>query len=74
MNDGKIMEKFEVIKKAFETERDEKNAVAMSKYMRDLFEFYGLATPRRKAVYKSHKKNDRLFLSLSKEELTGKAV
>ena len=53
------MEKFEVIKKAFETDRDEKNAVAMSKYMRDLFEFYGLATPRRKAVYKSLIKNEK---------------
>lgn len=32
---------------------DEDNAKKMSSYMRDTFKYYGIATPKRKAVYKS---------------------
>lgn len=53
------MDKYEAIKGKFEAEGDEKNAIAMSKYMRKLFKFYGLATPKRKAVYKSYIKEEK---------------
>ena len=46
------MDKYTKIKQLFEQNRDEENAVKMSKYMRDLFKFYGLATPLRKSFYK----------------------
>ena len=45
------MDKFLEIKKRFESREDKENAVAMSKYMRNMFDFYGLPAPRRKEVY-----------------------
>ena len=45
------MDKYTKIKQLFEQNRDEENAVKMSKYMRDLFKFYGLATPIRKSFF-----------------------
>ncbi len=63
------MDKYLEIKKIFESREDKKNAVAMSKYMRNLFDFYGLPTPKRKEVYsdfikaeKKEKKIDWEFL------------
>lgn len=47
------MDKYQEIKKAFELLRDEDNAKKMSSYMRDKFKYYGIPTPKRKAVYKS---------------------
>ena len=38
------------IKKLFEENRDETNAVKMAAYMRNQFSFYGLATPKRKSL------------------------
>lgn len=58
------MDKYTKIKQLFEQNRDEENAVKMSKYMRDLFKFYGLATPLRKSFYKD----------LLKEEKASKVV
>ena len=58
------MDKYTKIKQLFEQNRDEENAVKMSKYMRDLFKFYGLATPIRKSFYKD----------LLKEEKASKVV
>lgn len=58
------MEKYLKIKKRFEDERDEENAVKMSKYMRNLFVFYGIPTPKRK----------RLYRDILKEEKKKKAV
>lgn len=55
------MDKYLEMKKRFELEEDKENAVVMSKYMKNLFSFYGLATPKRRKVYadllKSEKKN-----------------
>ena len=45
------MDKYLEIKKIFESREDKENAVAMSKYMRNMFDFYGLPTPKRKEVY-----------------------
>lgn len=47
------MDKYQEIKEAFELLRDEDNAQKMSAYMRDKFKYYGIPTPKRKAVYKS---------------------
>lgn len=47
------MDKYQEIKEAFEQLRDEDNAKKMSSYMRDKFKYYGIPTPKRKAVYKS---------------------
>ncbi len=46
------MNKYLEIKKIFESREDKENAIAMSKYMRNMFDFYGLPTPKRKEVYK----------------------
>ena len=54
------MDKYQEIKKLFEAKEDKENAIAMSKYMRNMFEFYGLPTPKRKEVY-----ND--FIKLEKK-------
>ena len=55
------MDKYLKIKKVFESIEDKENAIAMSKYMRNMFVFYGLPTPKRKKVYnvfiKLEKKN-----------------
>ena len=45
------MDKFLEIKQKFESREDKENAAAMSKYMRNMFDFYGLPAPRRKEVY-----------------------
>ena len=54
------MDKYTKIKQLFEQNRDEENAVKMSKYKRDLFKFYGLATPLRKSFYKDLLKEEKV--------------
>lgn len=54
------MDKYLEMKKSFEAIEDKINAINMSKYMRNKFDFYGLPTPKRKAVYKD-------FLKLEKK-------
>lgn len=46
------MEKYLTVKKRFEEQEDRENAVKMSRYMRELFPFYGLPTPKRRALYR----------------------
>ena len=46
------MDKYLEIKKIFESRKDSENAAAMSEYMRNLFDFYGLPAPKRKEVYR----------------------
>ncbi len=53
------MNKYLEIKKIFESMEDKENAIAMSKYMRNLFDFYGLPTPKRKEVYHDFIKSER---------------
>lgn len=53
------MDKYLEIKKLFEEQSDEENAIAMSKYMRNLFRFYGIPTPKRKAIYKVFLKEEK---------------
>jgi len=47
-----IVNKYEIIKMAFEGKADLENALKMSKYMRNKFKFYGILTPERKSIYK----------------------
>ncbi|MCM1136109.1 MAG: DNA alkylation repair protein, partial [Clostridium sp.] len=48
------MNKYVMMKIAFERNADVENAAKMSKYMRNMFDFYGLPTPKRKEVYSKH--------------------
>lgn len=52
------MEKYLAVKKRFEEQEDRENAVRMSKYLRDQFAFYGLPTPKRKALYRDFLRED----------------
>ena len=54
-----IMDMYLEIKAKFEENKDEDNAVKMSAYMRNLFRFYGLPTPKRKALYKDFIKEEK---------------
>ncbi len=42
------MDKYSEIKRIFESKENKEKAVVMSKYMRNLFEFYGIPAPERK--------------------------
>ena len=53
------MDKYFDIKKRFEEKEDKENAAQMAKYMRDQFVFYGLPTPKRKALYKDFLKEEK---------------
>ena len=53
------MEKYFEIKKAFEENRNDENAIAMAKYMRNMFKFYGIPTPVRKSLYKELLKKEK---------------
>lgn len=58
------MDKYLEVKKAFESKEDKENAIAMSKYMKNMFDFYGILTPKRKEIYndfiKSEKKSKKI--------------
>ena len=43
---------YETIKNLFEENRDKDEAVRMAAYMRDLFCFYGIPTPKRRSLYR----------------------
>ena len=53
------MDKYLELKEQFEADRDDANAVKMAAYMRNLFSFYGLPTPKRKAIYKDFLKSEK---------------
>ncbi len=53
------MDKYSEIKEIFKSKADKDNAVAMSKYMRNMFDFYGIPTPERKELYRNLIKNDK---------------
>lgn len=53
------MNKYLELKKQFEQNEDQETAIAMSKYMRNLFEFYGIPPPRRKKIYKELLKEEK---------------
>lgn len=53
------MDKYEELKRKQEESKDKENAISMAKYMRNLFSFYGIPTPKRKAVYKDFLKEEK---------------
>ena len=53
------MEKYFEIKKTFEENKNAENAIAMSKYMRGLFKYYGIPTPVRRSIYKELLKKEK---------------
>lgn len=53
------MDKYLEIKKVFEQQANKEKAVEMSKYMRNLFAFYGIQTPKRKSIYKDFLKKEK---------------
>lgn len=63
------MDKYLKIKKEFEANRDNENAVKMAKYMRNMFQFYGLPTPKRKQIYKDFLKEEKATMSIDWELL-----
>ena len=63
------MGKYLELKKAFENNSDENNAIAMSKYMRDMFKFYGIPTPIRKSIYKELLKTEKTNITIDWEFL-----
>lgn len=46
------MDKYNELKEEFEANRNDESATKMAAYMRNLFVFYGLPTPKRKSIYK----------------------
>lgn len=54
------MDKYIELKETFETNKDDENAVKMAAYMRNLFSFYGLPTPKRKSIYKDFLKTEKM--------------
>lgn len=53
------MDMYWEIKAQFEKNGDKENAVKMATYMRNLFLFYGLPTPKRKTIYKDFLKSEK---------------
>lgn len=53
------MDHYLTLKDQFEKNKDDKNAVKMASYMKNLFSFYGLPTPKRKAIYKDFLKSEK---------------
>ena len=53
------MSKYLNIKQKFEENKNEKQAISMKKYMRNLFDFYGIQTPKRKALNKDFLKEEK---------------
>ena len=55
------MDKYETLKKLFETYSNPERAISMSKYMKEQFSFYGIAAPDRRNLYKD-------FLKIEKKQ------
>ena len=53
------MDKYETLKKLFETCSNPERAISMSKYMKDQFSFYGIAAADRKNLYKDFLKTEK---------------
>ena len=53
------MDKYAEIRNRFEESADQENAVKMAKYMRNLFSFYGIPTPKRKKLYRDILKEEK---------------
>ena len=53
------MYKFNLVKEMFENAQNPENAAAMSAYMKNKFDFYGIPSPERKELYKDFLKSEK---------------
>lgn len=53
------MDKYQEIKNQFILHQDKERAISMSNYLRDQFQFYGIPTPKRRAIYKQFLKEEK---------------
>lgn len=53
-------EKYLILKDAFERRQNAQKAAKMAAYMKELFRFYGIAAPERKALYKELLRQEKL--------------
>ncbi|MDD2391536.1 MAG: DNA alkylation repair protein [Bacilli bacterium] len=53
------MDKYIRLKNKFEQIKDKDDAILMSKYMRNLFKFYGIKTDKRRKIYKEFLKEEK---------------
>lgn len=53
------MGKYQDIKNLFDSHEDKENAVSMANYMKNQFDFYGIAAPERKALYKEFLRSEK---------------
>ncbi|MGN1317802.1 MAG: DNA alkylation repair protein [Lachnospirales bacterium] len=53
------MDKYLEIKKKFEENENKESAIKMAAYMRNLFSFYGINTPKRREIYKDFLKEEK---------------
>lgn len=58
------MDKYQSLKKLFEAHSNPERAMAMSKYMKDQFHFYGIAAADRKNLYKDFLKSEKATKSV----------
>lgn len=58
------MDKYQSLKKLFEAHSNPERAMAMSKYMKDQFHFYGIAAANRKNLYKDFLKSEKATKSV----------
>lgn len=63
------MDKYIKLKNKFEQIKDKNNAILMSKYMRNLFKFYGIKTDKRREVYKEFLKEEKSLKTIDWEFL-----
>ncbi len=65
-----MKDKYKTILNLFEANKDEEKAFEMAKYMRNKFVFYGIPTPKRKAIYKEFLKEEKKTKIIDWEFLT----
>ena len=58
------MNKFNLVKEVFENAQNPENAAAMSAYMKNKFDFYGIPSPERKELYKGFLKSEKSSKSI----------
>lgn len=63
------MTKYEIVKNIFENNKNLENAVSMSKYMKNKFEFYGVTSKLRKEIIKDFIKKEKLLKKIDFELL-----
>lgn len=70
MQKDTVGELFGALQEAFSIDANPKRAAAMSSYMRDQFQFYGIPSPKRKEivklVFENYKYDQQEFISLAK--------